>query len=553
MAKLAPSRGDTTAAPSSIASRVAKRTRSASAPTDRPSRAARPESAPSTAPPKAAKTKVTKRAKAKGKKNELAAAAAAKSGLFTARAIVDEDAMRGYLIDWEGIDPATGKAYAPTWEPRSYANAALKREWLEKRKAREEGGEDGAGGVEGVRGGKGRRREGEEGGRAGREKTVADGSRKEGAPKRTASGNLLSMRERKSGTRDAAQNIGAKDGGKPDKSTAPDRKIELDAADESQHDESHEPLSLSTSPSTSPSPSPDRKRKREDDPVDVQSGSETRAAGPRPHKKKQRSQAANHEPAKLEPEPQDEGIFPARAITGEKPRYYRVAWEKDPKTGKEFEDTWEPKSYVSRDLVAEWKQQKAGQPQKAPKKQQRRPAKKAHEDKQAEKEQEDDVYSAKAIVGERHRHFLVSWEKDAKTGEDFEDTWEPKSNVSEDLVAEWRQSKEIAPSEKPVAEEQEQPLAKPREEPESVDASEQIEPQAEQGEQQERSSSMPLPAEPVTPRRDEDEEEEEDDEASYPPSSTMKTNTVPPVAAADTPTTDMLGSEEEGVASTTKS
>ncbi|KAF2096293.1 hypothetical protein NA57DRAFT_79059 [Rhizodiscina lignyota] len=52
---------------------------------------------------------------------------------FKAKAILEEGS-RGFLIDWAGIDPATGKAWKPTWEPKSHANAALKKEWRDRKK-----------------------------------------------------------------------------------------------------------------------------------------------------------------------------------------------------------------------------------------------------------------------------------------------------------------------------------------------------------------------------------------------------------------------------------
>lgn len=60
------------------------------------------------------------------------------SGAFySARAILDEkvaDGKKRYLVDWEGTDPATGKAYEPTWERASNCNAALKKAWLDQRR-----------------------------------------------------------------------------------------------------------------------------------------------------------------------------------------------------------------------------------------------------------------------------------------------------------------------------------------------------------------------------------------------------------------------------------
>lgn len=50
--------------------------------------------------------------------------------------------------------------------------------------------------------------------------------------------------------------------------------------------------------------------------------------------------------------------FPAKAIVAERGGRYRVAWAPDPRTGEEYPDTWEPKHYVSRDLVDAFRRQK---------------------------------------------------------------------------------------------------------------------------------------------------------------------------------------------------
>ncbi|KAH7028432.1 hypothetical protein B0J12DRAFT_609287 [Macrophomina phaseolina] len=60
-------------------------------------------------------------------------AAVSTTSLWRARGILDESA-RHYRIDWEGVDPATGKRWAPTWEPKRNANAALIQHWKQKRK-----------------------------------------------------------------------------------------------------------------------------------------------------------------------------------------------------------------------------------------------------------------------------------------------------------------------------------------------------------------------------------------------------------------------------------
>ncbi|KKY16209.1 putative chromo domain-like protein [Diplodia seriata] len=486
------------------ANRAAKRTRSASVPADRVVRNARTTSSSTAA---SSKSKVTKKTNTK-KQN----AAAQSDETYVARAILEEDAKRGYLIDWAGLD-GNGEPYEPTWEPKSYANAALKREWKEKKQGKwkmpaERNGEGQVGDIE-----KGEAQRGEK--EVGKDKVQQDGlqdevemsqdkalpngSRKEAAQKHTSSDDKASIDERIHDPEEEAQNNEAQNGTEPDQPSINGRGHKREATNGTHNNELPE------------SSDRNRKRKLETDRANAQDELEPNFALPhtQPDNKKQRLQATRTESAKPkstkpkakptnqkstkpDPEPQDEGVFPARAITGEKPRYYRVAWEKDPVTGKDFEDTWEPKGNVSQDLVAEWKQQKKGQSQKAPKKPRGRPAKRAHEteDEQLKEEQDDDVYSARAIVDERHRHYLIAWEKDPKTGEDFDDSWEPKSNVSKDLVAEWRQKKKMAPKQ------QEQQISKSPEKPkgkvasQTVDTPKQTERQTEQGEQQRKQNAM---------------------------------------------------------------
>lgn len=34
-----------------------------------------------------------------------------------------------YLVEWDGVDPATGERYAASWEPRNNCTRDLKRDW----------------------------------------------------------------------------------------------------------------------------------------------------------------------------------------------------------------------------------------------------------------------------------------------------------------------------------------------------------------------------------------------------------------------------------------
>ncbi|KAL1640226.1 hypothetical protein SLS58_007177 [Diplodia intermedia] len=593
------------------ANRAAKRTRSASVPADRIARNARTASSSTAA---SSKSKATKKTNTK-KKN----AAAQSEETYVALAILEEDAKRGYLIDWAGLD-GNGEPYEPTWEPKSYANAALKRDWKEKkeRKWKKPAESNGEGQVGDIANGEAQRGEKEveqdevqpdglqDEAQTVQDKPLPNRSRKEAAQKRASPDNKPSIDERMHDPKEEAQNNDAQNGTEPDQPSINGRRRKREADNGTQKNELPESSDrnrkrkLDTERANAqdklepsfaiPHTQPDNKKQRlqatrtesakpestkpeftkpeftkpeftkpestkleftkpESTKPESTKPESTKPDSTKPDSIKPKAKPPNQKSTKPEPEPQDEGVFPARAITGEKPRYYRVAWEKDPVTGEDFEDTWEPKGNVSQDLVAEWKQQQKGQSQKAPKKPRGRPAKKAPEteDKQLKEEQDDDVYSARAIVDERPRHYLVAWEKDPKTGEDFDDSWEPKSNVSKDLVAEWRQKKKTAPKQ------QEQQMSKSPKKPkgkvasQTVDTPKQTERQTEKGEQQRKQNAIALPTEPVTPLRDEDEEEEEEeeDEASYPPSSTMKYNTVP---VDDTPTTDKRTSEESGFA-----
>ena len=57
--------------------------------------------------------------------------------LWAAEAILDERGAPGrgdYLVRWEGIDPGTGEAYEPSWEPKTGCSQDLVDEWREKKR-----------------------------------------------------------------------------------------------------------------------------------------------------------------------------------------------------------------------------------------------------------------------------------------------------------------------------------------------------------------------------------------------------------------------------------
>lgn len=47
---------------------------------------------------------------------------------WAARRILKDNGSH-YLVEWEGIDPATGRLYKPTWEPHDFVTPALETEW----------------------------------------------------------------------------------------------------------------------------------------------------------------------------------------------------------------------------------------------------------------------------------------------------------------------------------------------------------------------------------------------------------------------------------------
>lgn len=107
--------------------------------------------------------------------------------------------------------------------------------------------------------------------------------------------------------------------------------------------------------------------------------------------------------------PQSNRFFKATRILDESETEYLIEWaEKNPKVGKTYEPSWHPKTCASRELVKEWEMDKDGK-----------------------------EWAAKGIVDEDKYRYKVAWENHPKTGEVFEDTWEPKAFVSKSLVQDW--------------------------------------------------------------------------------------------------------------------
>ncbi|KAL0265144.1 hypothetical protein SLS55_001103 [Diplodia seriata] len=104
-------------------------------------------------------------------------------------------------------------------------------------------------------------------------------------------------------------------------------------------------------------------------------------------------------------------LFKAKRILDENKTDYLIDWDGvDPKTKKPWVPTWHPKSCANRALAAEWKESKAGQ-----------------------------EWAAQGIVHEDEHHYKIAWEDNPKTGEVYQDTWEPKAFASEAMVKEWEQ------------------------------------------------------------------------------------------------------------------
>lgn len=67
-----------------------------------------------------------------------------------------------------------------------------------------------------------------------------------------------------------------------------------------------------------------------------------------------------------EPEPGEDGYWPALEILGENRYEYLVNWDgTDPGTGKRWEPTWTRKTEVTDDLIEVWEEKKAATKKKS--------------------------------------------------------------------------------------------------------------------------------------------------------------------------------------------
>ncbi|KAJ7084905.1 hypothetical protein B0H15DRAFT_951390 [Mycena belliarum] len=60
-------------------------------------------------------------------------------------------------------------------------------------------------------------------------------------------------------------------------------------------------------------------------------------------------------------------------------------------------------------------------------------------------------FPAIAILGERRSRYLVQWDGRDETGKPWPDSWEPKSNVTDDLVSAWKAKKADTKTKKKLA------------------------------------------------------------------------------------------------------
>lgn len=58
---------------------------------------------------------------------------------------------------------------------------------------------------------------------------------------------------------------------------------------------------------------------------------------------------------------------------------------------------------------------------------------------------EDKLWKVRSILEERIKsgkfQYLIDWEDDEQTGEKYPPTWEPKKNLTLDVLAEWEEEK----------------------------------------------------------------------------------------------------------------
>ncbi|KAF9631512.1 Chromo domain-like protein [Lasiodiplodia theobromae] len=132
-----------------------------------------------------------------------------------------------------------------------------------------------------------------------------------------------------------------------------------------------------------------------------------RKRGRPPQRVRPSSKTPKRKPAKASVEKGQ--LYKAKRILDEDKANYLIEWDEiNPKTKKLYEPSWHPKACATPALIAQWKQDKAGK-----------------------------EWSAQGIVAENDYSYKISWEDDPKTGEVYQDTWEPKAFASEAIVRDW--------------------------------------------------------------------------------------------------------------------
>jgi hypothetical protein len=61
---------------------------------------------------------------------------------------------------------------------------------------------------------------------------------------------------------------------------------------------------------------------------------------------------------------------------------------------------------------------------------------------QSQSDDEENLYNVERILAEKGRKYLVQWEGiDPVTGEKWEPDWVPKTDCTDDLIADWKREK----------------------------------------------------------------------------------------------------------------
>ncbi|KAL1640244.1 hypothetical protein SLS58_007195 [Diplodia intermedia] len=323
-------------------------------------------------------------------RSKFAKDAHTKRETFAAAAILDEKGNR-YKIAWTAIDPRTNEPFEPSWEPKRYANAALKYEWaakkaLERQKLKH---------MESVSVTTGPAINEPDSPKACAEKPLS-------APNRPSAPKPLT--DKPTTTRTAREKL-AKARAATSKATTHHAVTQALPTDErAKAPTSHHPTkettaidisdteSVSTNSSATDTPvpggsvsmkpsiascqrehkhTPSRDERQAGNKVEGytghngkarQHGSSSPSSSTTTKKRKRQSgtgwtkQHTVRRRRKVQQSPEYDVYYEARGIVDESADKYLVSWAPDPLTGKEFADTWEPKDYVVPLMVKAWEQ-----------------------------------------------------------------------------------------------------------------------------------------------------------------------------------------------------